>query len=146
VRGLFLAHADETRVQRDRLTERLKELGGSVSALKAAAAGMFSIAPRTAQLAHAPEERTAQNLMAAYTVEAAECAMYEALIVCSRAAGDHKTTELASAIQREAHQTAEKFWGCLPSRSLIAYNMLTITEIDPSVETKVGESSWSSSS
>lgn len=142
VRAFFAAHADETRAQRERLAERLSELGGAVSTLKAVTATLFSLAPKMAQLPHIVEERTAQNLIAAYTVEAAECAMYEALIACARAAGDEKTTEVASRIQRAAHKAADRFWGFLPSRSLIAYNMLTVSEIDPAVETKVGESSW----
>src|SRR5947209_13145978 len=95
VRAMFLAHAEETRMHRQRLMERLEQLGGTPSGVKAAAATLFALAPRSAQLPHIPEERTVQNLMAAYTVEAAECAMFEALIAVAHATGDQQTVELA---------------------------------------------------
>lgn len=142
VRALFLAHAEQTASQSQRLASRLEQLGGSVSGLRSAAASVFSLAPKSVHVPHIPEELTARNLMAAYTVEAAECAMYEALIAIARAAGDTGTTEIARTIQREAHAAADSFWSCLPSRSLIAYNMLTVSEIDPAVQTKVNEATW----
>ncbi len=142
VKAAFALHADETRSQHERLQERLREMGGSASGAKGLSANVFSSGPKASQIPHVEEERTVQNLIAAYTMEASECAMYEALIHVARAAGDQSTAALACDIQKEEHQTADKLWHFLRSRSIIAYNMLTITEIDPSIETKVGEASW----
>jgi ferritin-like metal-binding protein YciE len=142
VKAAFAAHAEETRVQQEHLEKRLEELGGSSPGIRTAAARVLGLAPRTLQIAHAPEERTVQNLLTAYTMEAGECALYEALIEVARAAGDEATVDLARHIQAEAHRTADRLWSFIPSRSIIAYNVLTIGEIDPAVETKVGEASW----
>jgi ferritin-like metal-binding protein YciE len=144
VKAAFALHAEETRAQHKLLSARLEELGGETSPAKAAVARVLSLAPRTVQIAHAQEERTVLNLITAYTMEAGECALYEALIEVARAAGDETTVTLARGIQADAHRTADKLWSFIPSRSIIAYNVLTIGEIDPAVETKVGEASWTS--
>jgi ferritin-like metal-binding protein YciE len=144
VKTAFAFHAEETRAQCQRLSTRLEQLGGEAPSTQTAVARVLSLAPRTVQIAHAPEERTVMNLIAAYTVEAGECALYEALIEVARAAGDETTVTLARGIQVEAHRAADKLWSFIPSRSIIAYNVLTIGEIDPAVDTKVGEASWTS--
>ena len=141
----FGAHADETAEQITRLSQRLEALGGTPSRAKEAAAHFLSLAPQSIQMTHTPDERLAQNLMMAYTMEATECALYEGLIAAALEAGDLATVELARGIQKEEHAAAEKFWSYIPSRSLIAYNMLTLDEINPAVETKVGEASWTGS-
>jgi ferritin-like metal-binding protein YciE len=68
-RELFASHADETRTQHERLTARLEQLGGSPSSLKTAIAHLFNFAPKTAQLGHSDTEKSAQNLILAFTVE-----------------------------------------------------------------------------
>lgn len=136
VKQVFAVHAQETREQYSRLTKRLEELGGSPSASKSFLAHVFSLAPKSAQLSHIAEEKTVQNLMMTYTVETAECAMYEALAVVAEQAGDTITAKIARDIQAEEQATAQKVWHFLPTRSLIAYNMLTVAEVDPSVETR----------
>ncbi len=143
-RQLFAEHADQTRTQISRLERRLGELGGSPSTGKSALSHIFGLAPKSAQIPHTMEERLVQNLMMAYTVEAAECAMYQALAASAEATGDTATASLAREIQKEEYATGNKFWALIPSRSIIAYNMLTIDEVDPSVETKLGEASWTS--
>lgn len=140
VKQAFAAHAAETRAQIERLKRRLEEIGGDPNT---SARTLALIAP-VLQIAYATEERIVQNLLAAYTAEAGECAMCEALIQVARAAGDETTGNLVRSIQAEAHRAADKFWGFIPSRSIIAYNVLTIGEVDPAVETKVGEVSWTS--
>lgn len=142
VKAAFRQHADETGVQSGRLRARLQELNASPSVVKSVAASLLAPAPSLAQIPSIQEERTVQNVAAAYTIEACECAMYEALAAASRAAADPATERLARSIQKEEHQAAESFWHFLPTRSLIAFNMLTVSEIDPAVETKVGEASW----
>lgn len=139
VKAVFATHAEETTRQRQRLTERLNELGSSPSTPKNLMARLFNLAPRSAQLGHIQEERTVQNLIAAYTVESSEQAMYHALIVVAEAAGDLRTAVLAREIQAEETRTAEKLWHFIPTRSKIAYNMLTVQEVDPAVETKVAD-------
>lgn len=142
VRNAFRQHAVETESQCERLRARLQELNASVSVAKSPAAGLTMGGASIGQIPTIQEERTMQNIAAAYTIEASECALYEAIAVAAKEAGDGATEELARAIQIEEHNAAEKFWHFLPTRSLIAYNMLTVAEVDPSVETKVGEASW----
>jgi ferritin-like metal-binding protein YciE len=139
VKAVFASHAAETESQRQRLTQRLSELGAAPSMGKNLLARIFTLAPRAAQLGHIQEEQTLQNLMIAYTVESSEQAMYHALISVAEAAGDLKTAALARDIQAEETRTAEKLWHFLPTRSKIAYNMLTVQEIDPAVETKAAD-------
>ncbi|MGI8958828.1 MAG: DUF892 family protein [Bryobacteraceae bacterium] len=139
VNAMFAIHAAETRRQYDRLTARLEELGGSPSTAKSFLAHIFGLAPKSAQVGHAPEERTTQNLIMAFTVENSECAMYEALAAASEAAGDTATETLAREIQAEEKQTAEKIWRFIPSRAKIAFNLLTASETDPSVNTRTAD-------
>jgi ferritin-like metal-binding protein YciE len=136
VEAVFAIHAAETRRQYDRLTARLEELGGSPSTAKSFLAHVFGVAPKSAQVGHASEERTTQNLIMAFTVENSECAMYEALAAAAEAAGDPATETLAREIQAEERQTAEKIWHFIASRAKIAFNLLTATETDPSVNTR----------
>lgn len=103
------------------------------------AAQIFSLSPKIATAKQNPEERIVQNLITAFSVEQSECAMYEALIHVARMAGDRETETLALKIQAEENRAAESLWHLLPSRSKIAYNILTMGEVDPSVETKTQE-------
>ncbi len=139
VQSLFALHASQTRHQYDRLNARLEELGGSASDVKSILAHVFGFGPQAAPATHNEEERVAQNLMAAYSVESGECAVYEALANAARAAGDSKTETLAREIQAEERQTAEKIWAFIPSRAKIAFNILTAGEVDPAVETRATE-------
>jgi ferritin-like metal-binding protein YciE len=114
----FAVHADETKQQYERLTARLKALGGEPSTLKSLLAHIFNMAPKAAQTGHTEEERTTQDLMMAYSVENAEVAMYESLFIAAQAAGDAETAELARAIQAQEKATAEKVWNLIgPSAS-----------------------------
>src|SRR5262245_20567793 len=63
VRALFEQHADDTRVQYQRLTARLEALGESPSTMKSAPANMFSFAPKSASLGQDEAERQTQNLV-----------------------------------------------------------------------------------
>jgi ferritin-like metal-binding protein YciE len=139
VEAVFAIHAAETRRQYERLTARLQQLGGSVSTAKSFFAHIFGLAPKPAQVGHAPEERTTQNLVMAFTVENSEYAMYEALAAAAEAAGDTTTETLAREIQAEEKQTAEKIWRFIPSRAKIAFNLLTAAETDPAVNTKAAD-------
>ena len=139
VQMLFLGHADETYVQRQRLTDRLQELGGEAPSLTGASGRTFDWVPQTTSSKQRPEERIVQNLIAAFSMERGECALYESLRQAARVAGDRETEALALRIQAEESSASERVWHFLPSRSKIAYNISTVGEVDPSVETKTGE-------
>jgi ferritin-like metal-binding protein YciE len=139
VQALFFGHAAETHRRIERLTARLEELGGDPSGGKSFLARLFSFTPKLAQVTHLPEEQLVQNLIAAFSVVNSKLAMYEALAATAQSAGDGLTEALAREAAAEETANAEKIWRFLPSRSKIAFNLLTAGEIDPAVETKVGE-------
>jgi len=126
----------ETRTQYDRLSARLDQLGGPTLTAKSFLAHLFGLMPKSAQIGQESDERTVQNLLMAFAIESSECAMYESLTVVASAAGDDATETLAREIQAEEKDTADKIWHFLPSRSKIAFNMLTVNEVDPAVETR----------
>jgi ferritin-like metal-binding protein YciE len=114
VKQAFEMHADETRLQHERLTARLAELGGKPSGVKSFLAHLFGNAPKAAQLGHDPAEKSTQDLVMAYAVEHSEIAMYESLAVAAAAAGDTVTETLARQIQQEERRAAEIVWNLLP--------------------------------
>ncbi len=132
----FATHAEETKLQYNRLTARLQELGGSPSSAKSFVAHVFSLSPKTAQATHVADEQIVQNLIMGFAVENSERAMYEGLANVARAAGDTVTETLAREIQMEEEETANKLWRFIPSRAKIAFNVLTAGETDPSIETR----------
>ena len=136
VQAAFAEQARLTAAQIVRLTARLEQFGGTPSMAKSLLGKFFGFAPKTAQLTHREEERLTQNLMMAYTVEMSQVALYEALAVTARLALDEQTAQLAHDISLEEREAAIVFWRFIPSRSKIAFNMLTAGEVDPSVDTK----------
>lgn len=136
VQTAFLAHANQTRTQHERLTHRLAALGGRVLSAKSFLADLFGLAPKLRQAEHVQEERTTQNLITAFAVESGECAFYEALAAVAVAAGDPQTERLAREIQAEERQAADRISRFIPSRAKIAFNVLTPHEIDPAIDTK----------
>jgi ferritin-like metal-binding protein YciE len=136
VRAAFARHAEDARLQQERLAQRLQELGGRLSERKSFLDQVLEGTPKLAESGGLQEEHTLQNLIVGFTTKKAECAMYEALAVTAEAAGDAATACLARDSQKEEAAAAEQLWHFLPSRSKIAYNMLTVAEVDPAVETK----------
>lgn len=130
VRELFQTHAQETKTQYQNLTVRLRALGGDTSDFKSLLAHFFGVSPKSAQMGHEPEERTVQDLMMAFSVENAEVAMYECLIVASDAAGDRETARLARQIQTQERQTAEKLWPHIAPAAAQAFRQVTAKESD----------------
>ena len=139
VQSAFAAHKDLIRSQQSRLGRRLEELGGRPSASKSFFAHVLSLSPRLAQTGHTIEEQTLQNLIIGFTVAASECALYEGLATVAHSAGDLSTERLAREIQAEEQRMAERLWRFLPSRSKIAFNMLTLDEVDVAIETRAAE-------
>jgi ferritin-like metal-binding protein YciE len=136
VQALFFSHAAETHQRIEKLTFRLQELGGSTSGAKSSLAHFFSFVPKIAQAGHVPEERIVQNLIAAFSVANGKRAMYEALAAAAGTGADTTTEVLARETAAEESAIAEKIWRLLPSRSKIAFNVLTAGEIDPSIDTR----------
>lgn len=124
----FATHADETRQQYELLTARLKALGGEPSTLKSFMAHVFNMAPKSAQVGHADEERTTQDLIMAYSVENAEVAMYESLKIAAEAAGDSETFSLANRIQTQEKETAEKVWKLIAPSAEEAFSRVSIAD------------------
>jgi ferritin-like metal-binding protein YciE len=138
VQATFATHADETHQQFERLTERLLTFGEKPSDGRSDLAQAVEAAPKLVGSGVA-EEHIAQNLITAYTIAMAECAMYEALATAASAAGDPETEQLARQIQEQEIKAAGKLWKFIPSRAKIAFNMLTVQEVDPSVETRAAD-------
>ena len=124
-RMLFEQHADETRLQHQRLETRLQALGGKESGLKSFLGQVFSALPKPAQVGHDPAERGTQNLMAAYAVEHGEIAMYEALANAASLAGDTETEQLAREIQQEERRAAERVWSLIGPSSRDSFSKVT---------------------
>jgi ferritin-like metal-binding protein YciE len=110
VNAVFISHADETKGQYDRLTARLRELGGEPSGAKSILAHVFNAAPGAAQLGHTAEERVTQDLIMAYAVENAEIAMYESLALTANSFGDVDTERLVRDIQSQEKEAAGRVW------------------------------------
>jgi len=122
---LFFQHADETRMQHERLTARLNALGGDSSAMKTFFANLFGGLPKLVQIGHDEAEKTTQDLIMAYAVENSEIAMYEAMAAAAAAAGDTQTEQLAREIQQEERQTAQKVWNLISPCARDAFMRVT---------------------
>jgi hypothetical protein len=133
VQVVFRSQADEMRTNYQRLAARLEQLGGAETAGQSAGS---DLAPRISESGRIQEEQTLQNLIAAFGIEASECAMHEAIATVAAAARDAATESLAREIQAQKREAAKRIFSFLSSRSKLAYNMLTPHELDPAVETK----------
>lgn len=131
VEALFEQHADETKLQYQRLEARLEALGGKPSGLKSFLAHMFGMAPKTAQLGHDAAERTAQDLMMAFAVENSEIAMYEEMICACEEAGDEVTAQLARDIQAQERQAADLVWAQIDPVARSTWRKITTTDREP---------------
>lgn len=121
VRQMFIHAAAKARTQHERLEARLRELGGSPSAVKSGAAHLLGFAPAVAQAGHTEEEKDAQHLMMTYAAAAAEMAMYESLAAAASAAGDPVTERLARELQAEERDDYEMVWDHLRRTVLESY-------------------------
>ncbi len=136
VQVVFRSQADEMRTNYQRLTARLEQLGGPETGVGSALSELVESAPQMSESGRIQEEQTLQNLIAAFGIEASECAMHEVVASVAAAADDAATESLAREIQAQKREAAKRIFSFLSSRSKIAYNMLTPHELDPAVETK----------
>lgn len=140
VQAVFASHADQARMRSERLNLRIVELRErKASATKYSVGHILLSTPKVAPVGHVPEEQIVKNLIAAYSIQKSGCAMYEVLSAVAGAASDESTRGLAHQFHDEQSQAVQQLWRLLPSRSKIAYNVLTMGEIDPSVATKAAE-------
>ena len=138
VQDAFRAYAAKARLHSGQLEERLRELGVESDSedLSVSEAIKGSLPIESGRIV---EERVLQNLITSHAAEMGRCALYRAAGFAASTAGDLETEELARQIQAERQAAAAKFWHLIPTRSKISFNMLTVAEVDPSVETKTGE-------
>ena len=83
VQAAFATHAEQIRRQADLLNSRLRELGHTPSESDSALVHAAEAGAEFAQ-SNVVEERIAQNLITAYTIGAAECAMYRGTATVAR--------------------------------------------------------------
>ena len=108
--ALFQEHLTQTESQRERLTARLRALGGTHSGLKDL---MNKIGIAATDLLHGgkdPGDKATRNLIQAYSIENLEIAMYESLATAATEAGDTETATLAREIQAEEEAAAKKIF------------------------------------
>ncbi len=128
--ALFLQHAEETKLQHQRLTARLVSLGGKPSGVKGMFSQLFAAMPKLGQIGQAHEDRNTQNLVVAFAAENSEIAMYETLAVSAAAAGDTETEQLARAIQDEERLAAEKVWRLLAPSARDSFMRMTSSSVE----------------
>jgi hypothetical protein len=138
LRAVFLSHADNARTRTERLQARAAQISGA-----AQGSSIFShlaeLAATLKSRGSVPEERTVQDLVMAFQIHSSECAMSEVLATVAAASSDSETESLARQIQEQAKQSAARVFSLIRSRTKIAFNMLTLTERDPAVETKMAD-------
>jgi ferritin-like metal-binding protein YciE len=139
VRIALVESAEQARVHADDVAARLD---GDSATVKDEASRPFASMSKLAHLGHIQEERIVQNLIAGYTAQMAACGNYCALQASATAAADATTARLAAQCIAGKQKLAERLFHFIPTRAIIAYNMLTVNEIDLAIETKYGERSW----
>ena len=95
--------------------------------------------PLALATARISEERLLQGLIATYTALSAKRAL---LITLNQTASNANETELAQVAESAAGKATEasgRAFHFIPTRSKIAYNMLTVDEADPAIDTKMAD-------
>ena len=95
--------------------------------------------PLALATARITEERLLQGLIATFTALSAKRAL---LTVLGRTASDVNETDLAQAARTAAGKATDasaRAFHFIPTRSKIAYNMLTVDEADPAIDTKMAD-------
>jgi ferritin-like metal-binding protein YciE len=136
VRSLFEAGADSAMLNGQRVRLRLEEMAAIETAGAQGMDDLLEAGPQIGQNAHSVEERLLYNLIFASAEKAGHCALYKCLSATAAVTGDVATAVLAQEIEENDRQVLESVGRLLPSRSKIAFNMLTVSEVDPAVETK----------
>jgi hypothetical protein len=137
VRSLFEASAASATSNGQRVRRRLLELGFAVESTGSHEPNdILQAAPQIEQNARGVEERLLHNLIFAAADKAGQCALYKSLGAVAALTGDTATGVLVREIEENEQRILERVGHLLPSRAKIAFNMLTISEVDPAVDTK----------
>jgi hypothetical protein len=136
VRTLFEAGAYSAMLNAQRVWLRLEEMAAIETVGAQGVDDLLEAAPQIGQNTHCVEERLLYNLIFVSAEKAGQCALYKSLSAAAAVAGDVATAALAEEIEENDRQVLESVGRLVPSRSKIAFNMLTVSEVDPAVETK----------
>jgi hypothetical protein len=137
VRSLFETGAATAKSNGQRVQMRLEDLDAVLETTGAQELNdVLQAAPQIGQNARSVEERLLHNLIFASAEKAGRCALYKSLGATAAVTGDAVTASLAKEIEENERKILERVGHLLPSRSKIAFNMLTVSEVDPAVETK----------
>ena len=120
VRDLFIHHADEAREHAAKLTNRLRQIGGTPSATKGIVAHLFGNLLNKPPVASGTTDRETQDLLLAYSLQHTANAVYEALHAAADYLGDVETSALAQAKQEDQRKAAEDFWRSLGGAAVSA--------------------------
>ena len=120
VRDLFIHHADEAREHAAKLTNRLRQIGGTPSATKGIVAHLFGNLLNKPPVASRTTDRETQDLLLAYSLQHTAIAVYEALHAAADYLGDVETSALAQAKQEDQRKAAEDFWRSLGGAAVSA--------------------------
>lgn len=105
--------------QAERVAARIEELGGSVSAVKAAQTSVMATGNRLSNAFHDIADKQTQDVGKAYGLSAFEESMYTALREYSRAIGDEKTAGLAETIVTEQRTACERLLALIPKLAVV---------------------------
>lgn len=105
--------SSHARAHRDRLTELLKQRGGSPSAAKSLLAIVLASMPLAAQSGYPPEEKNTQHLVVTYGALNAAEAMYEALAQTADEIDDANLSALARQMLQQKSGDARQVWPLL---------------------------------
>jgi ferritin-like metal-binding protein YciE len=136
VQSLFEQIVETSGTHERLLRARLSELGadGPSIPLSITSSGVDLF---TMQRSKVTEEEVLRSILSTYVSTAGQCALYDTLVALAGTAGDEATKALAEELGQTEQGTAERIWHLIPTRSKIAFNMLTVSEVDPAVETKL---------
>lgn len=98
VRQAVTEHLAVTQSQADRLSARLLALGGDKSEPKGFLNSIIGKGSDLLNVFHSHEDKQAQDVIQAYSLQHFEVVMYTSLKACADAIGDHETAQLADTI------------------------------------------------
>ena len=93
--------------------------------------------PLALATARISEERILQGIIAVFTALNAKRAAFAGLRQVALKTGVSDLARAAAKVEAQAEEASGRAWHFLPSRSKIAFNMLTLDEVDPAVDTKM---------
>lgn len=117
---LFIHHADQAREHAAKLTNRLRQIGGTPSTTKGIVAHLFGNILQKPPVASHTTDRETQDLLLAYSLQHTAIAVYEALHAAADYLGDTETSVIAQSTQTDQRKAAEAFWNALGGAAVSA--------------------------